>query len=103
MSLTKTDLKAIQNIVGSSIDRRVPSIVNTEIDNAVENRIRPMFEEFEERFGIKAENGFQEIRDQLYRLQNTVDSIERVQMAELERDDKQDLAIKQIRKALHAA
>jgi len=37
------------------------------------------------------------------RIEVTVDSIERVQMAELERNDKQDIAIKKIRKALHAA
>ena len=91
MSLTKDDLKAIQNI----IDTRVPIIID--------ERIRPILEEFEERFSIKVENGFQEIRNQLNQLQNTVDSIERVQHAELERNDRQDADLKKIRKALHAA
>jgi radical SAM superfamily enzyme len=98
MSLTKDDLKAIQNI----IDTRVPIIID--------ERVQPILEEFEERLKIQMETGLQEVRNQVSNLQAsvnrievTVDSIERVQQAELERNDKQDVAIKKIRKALHAA
>lgn len=116
MSLTKGDLKAIQSI----IDTRVPVI----IDERIPAIILPMFDQFEERLKIQIEAGLQEVRDQVNgledkfnsleaklngvqatvsRIEVTVGSIERVHYAELERNDRQDVAIQKIRKALHAA
>jgi predicted nuclease with TOPRIM domain len=129
MSLTKGDLQAIKDLFDLSFDERVP----------------PMFDQFEERLKIQIEAGLQEIRDRVdglddrfsglenrferlenrvdglenkfaglehkvngiqitvNRIETTVDSIERVQHVELERNDKQDAAIKKMHKALHAA
>lgn len=65
---------------------------------------------------MQMEHGLQEVRDQLTAtngqlshvsrevssIKETVSRIERVQQAELERNDRQDEAIKQLRKNLHA-
>ncbi len=71
MSLTKSDLSAIAELLNSQLS------------------------------SIKQD--VHELYATTRRIEVTVDSIERVQMAELERNDKQDIAIKKIRKALHAA
>ncbi|HEX7632871.1 MAG TPA: hypothetical protein VF401_00945 [Candidatus Saccharimonadales bacterium] len=47
--------------------------------------------------------GFAEVHARIDALQATVDRIERVQQAEIQRNDHQDIAITRIRKSLHAA
>ncbi len=47
--------------------------------------------------------GFAEVHQKIDDLREVVDRIDRVQQTELERNDRQDLSINQMRKALHGA
>lgn len=87
MSLTSGDIQSIKEVVGEVVGE----IFDVRI--AI----------FEENLKIQIENGLQEIRDQVNDIRDIVNRTERVQQAELERNDKQDTDIKKIRKALHAA
>ncbi len=90
MSLTDQDLVAI---------KRLLDIANQRLETRLIKRI----EELDDTLMIQTENGLQAIRDQVGKVQATVDQIKRAQQAEQERNDRQDNGIKRIRKALHAA
>ena len=86
MGLTKQDLAAIERLIEAS-----------------ESRLIARIDDLDDVLSLQTEHGLQEIRDQLSDVKEVVDRIESVQQAELERNDRQDFAIKQIRKSLHAA
>ncbi len=94
MSLNKGDLTAIKQAVDLSIAEKLTKLV------------MPMFRELE----LRINGAFGEMQDKINVIQqninvikDTVGRIELVQRAELERNDRQDLDIKQIRKSPYAA
>jgi DnaJ-domain-containing protein 1 len=90
MSLTKQDLTAIEKLIQSSSD-------------GLESRLIARIDDFDDTLSIQMEHGLLEIRDDISSVKVVVDRIDRVQQAEITRNDKQDADIKQIRKSLRTA
>ena len=90
MSLTKTDLNQIKEIVETSA-------------HATENRVIKRINELDDTLSIQMENGLQEVRDQIFEVQKTVNRMEKVQLREIIRVDGHETSIINIRKSLHAA
>lgn len=86
MHLTKQDLAAIGKLIETS-----------------EGRLIARIDDLDDVLSLQTEYGLQEVRDQISDVKAVVDRIEHTQKAELERNDSQDTAIKQIRQKLHAA
>jgi acetyl-CoA carboxylase alpha subunit len=86
MSLTTDDLQAIRDIVEDVVETKV---------EAAKRQTAAGFAAVDKQF-IKVHNRFD-------KLEHAVDRIERVQRAEIERNDQQDQAIRHMRRALHAA
>lgn len=108
MTLTKDDLSAIAGL----IDDRVPKIM-TEPLLAMENRLLARINDLDDVLSLHMEHGLQEVRNQvatvysnldneLCEVKKVVDRIDRVQQAELARNDHQDEAIKKLRENLHS-
>lgn len=105
MTLTEDDLAAIKKMVGTMIN---------DSNDSLEARLIARIDDLDDALSVQTERGLQEIRDQLAAvdgrlsggiaaIKETVLRIDHVQQAELERDDRQDAAIHQIRESLHAA
>lgn len=86
MTLTKADLTAITGLIEASETRMIARI-----------------DDLDDTLSMQTERGLQEVRDQVVAVKVVVDRIDGVQQAELERNDRQDAAIHQIRDSLHAA
>lgn len=87
MTLTVKDIQTLKVVVSEVVTVIVTDIVAEAIDD----------------LKLQTAAGFAEVHTKIDSLQNTVDRIERVQMAEIQRSDRQDLAINHIRTALHSA
>jgi hypothetical protein len=90
MSLTKQDLNAIGKLIEAS-------------EHRLENRLIARIDELDDVLSLQMERGLQEIRDDIHAVKSVVDRIDRVQQAEIIRNDRQDSDIKKMRKALHSA
>ena len=90
MSLTRNDLKSIKDIVDTSV-------------SASETRLIKRIDELDDTLSIQMENGLQEVRDQIFEVQKTVNRMEKVQLREIIRVDGHETSIINIRKSLHAA
>lgn len=90
MTLSKDDLAAISAMISDS-------------SNGLEAKLVARIDELDDRLSMQTEHRLQEVRDQIQAVKEVVDRIDRVQQAELERNDRQDAAIRRIRKNLHAA
>jgi hypothetical protein len=89
MSLTKQDLAAIEKLIKT-------------FSNTLEDRLTARVDDLDDTLSMQTENGLQEVRDQVSAVKEVVDRIDRVQHTELERSDRQETAISQIRKSLRA-
>lgn len=100
MNLTQDDLKAIRDIVEDVVEAKIEdSKLQTAAGFA---GVGKQFAKVYVRLDAM-QTTIDELQADLGRTQQTVDRIERVQRAEVERDDRQDAAIKDIRRILHAA
>ncbi|HVX56265.1 MAG TPA: hypothetical protein VHA37_00910 [Candidatus Saccharimonadales bacterium] len=86
MSLTRQDLSAIQKLIETS-ERRLEAQLTARIND------------LDDVLSLQTERGLQAVRDQVHAVKLVVDRIERVQQAEIARNNRQDTAITQIRKA----
>lgn len=98
MTLTKDDLAAIRTMIGDMINHSSNSL-----ETRLEAKLVARIDELDDRLSMQTEHGLQEVRDQIQSVKEVVDRIDRVQQAELERNDRQDATIHQMRKSLHAA
>lgn len=96
MSLTNQDLTAIKRLIDTANAR-------------LETRLIKRIDELDDTLSLQTAAGFNEVHKRinglstkLSHVEQTVGRIERVQQAELERNDKQDLGIQKIRETLHA-
>lgn len=112
--------KIIDDLVPKIIDERVPALMDERVPVIMEGRLQAMedrlvarIDNLDDTLSMQMEHGLQEVRDQvtdvdkrlsgeISEIKRTVQRIDRVQQAELERNDRQDAAIYQIRKNLHA-
>jgi beta-galactosidase beta subunit len=101
-TLTRDDL----NSIGQLIDEKVGNIVESKVGDLIETRVRPIIEQVVEDAIEDSKRhtaaGFAEVHEKIANVQATVDRIERVQIAEIERVDKHEIAIQKVRKALRA-
>lgn len=49
MSLTKDDLRAVKQLIDSSIDERVPKIIDERVPGIIDGRVQPMLNKLEKR------------------------------------------------------
>ncbi len=115
MSLTEDDLLAIKHLVDGSIDERVPviikAVVQPMLDEAIDKVMRQTaagFAEVHEKFDA-VDRKFHEVNGKIdgqsvgqQAIQDTVQRVEQVQRAEIDRVDQQSTMIASIRKTLNA-
>jgi len=89
MSLTKDDLKAFKSIIDVAIEdsKQHTAAGFAGVDGKFAN----------------IDNQFTEIRAELQEVKNTIYRVERLQHAKIKRLDQQEITIKRMRTALHAA
>ena len=115
--MTKADLHAIKQLIDSSIDERIPRIIDRRVqpmldkledktfkrmDN-LEAKLTKRIDNLDDTLSLQMENGLQEVRVQIVGVQETVARIEQVQQAEIERADRQETTIKKLRQKLRTA
>lgn len=125
MSLTKTDLQAIQSIVDHAIDTKVPPIVEAIVDKAIDAKVPAIVQSIvdeaveasDRRTAVAFETVFKQNSDlkadllaverrltnEINTVNDHVGQVERIVSAEVERGDTHSLSIQKIRKSLRAA
>lgn len=87
MTLTHDDVQAIITAIRPVVAEIVTEIVSDAFDVLARQTAA----------------GFAEVNEKIATLQNTVDRIERIQLAEIQRSDRLELSLNHMRTALHSA
>jgi hypothetical protein len=114
MTLTKDDLQAIASVfderITIAINTLVPPMIERGVREGINKLVPPMIEAAIDDLKLMVAAGFAEIDDRfrdvyarLDRLQTGVDTLQRVQKAEIGRVDKQERHLKHLRQTLRTA
>lgn len=99
MSLTDDDLAAIKKLIDGSIEEHVPNIVQVQI----KQHVPPIVEKHVEAAKRQTAAAIAEVHGKLRDVEYKLDTIGRIQQAEIKRSDNFDKAMSKLRRVLHSA